>query len=207
MPATARAVGSTTQPLSRAAAQIVAMPQLGPQTRGTTASSPAAASPCRVGVWQQASGQSGRSRSRRPEGAAARRSRQNSDTIVTMVQPAYSEPTDARLPRVSAVARKPAAVRATAGSPSDRQEATRSEAIARSRSRTAFDSGHRIATAVAGWECSAVGTEFLPKTVGFKAVDASCTGCLTESEWRRKMRLSGQHSQAVGGETALEAET
>jgi len=182
------------------------MPQLGPQTRGTTASSPAAAAACREGVSQQAAGQSGRSSSRRPEGAAASRSRQNSDTIVTIVQPAYSGPTDARLPRVSAVARNPAAVRATAGTPSDRQEATRSEAIARSRSRTAFDSGHRIATALAALACSAIGRESRPETVGFKAVDVSCTVCLEESEWRRNTPHFGQHSQGGGSETAQAAE-
>jgi len=106
-----------------------------------------------------------------------------------MVQPACSGPADARLTKVSAVARSPAAVRAAAGTPSDRHDETKSEAIARSRSRTDFDSGHLIFTGVAGLGCSAVGRDSRFKTVGFRAVDALCTEDLAESQDGEKRRV------------------
>ena len=140
IPATARPTGSTTQPQSRAADQIVAIPQLGPQTCGTP-SEPPTASRARLA----ATGQSGSNRSRRPDGAAASRSLQNSDTIVTIVQPTCSGLAAARFTRLSACSRRPAAVRTPVGRPCDRQTATRSDDIARSRSRTALTSGQRIA--------------------------------------------------------------
>ena len=177
MPATARPAGSTTQPLSRAADQIVAMPQLGPQTRGTVSAPWAAPS-----SPQEATGQSGNRSSRRPDGAAARRSRQNSDTIVTIVQPTCSGPADARFTRVSAAARSPAAVRTAAGTPADRHGEARSEAIARSRSRTVFASGHRRAATGAGPDRSAVGMDLRSAAAVFAAADASYTECLSEWE-------------------------
>ena len=186
MPATARAAGSTTQPLSRAAAQIVAMPQLGPQTRGIEATSAVAPPPRRVEISEQAAGQSGRSSRRRPDAAAARRSRQNSDTIVTIVQPTCSGLADARLTRASAVARSPVADREAAGMPSDRHDETRSDAIARSRSRTAFDAGHRIGPASAVGERFAIGIDSRAGTAGFRAVDASYKGGASRSRETRE---------------------
>jgi hypothetical protein len=173
MPATALPTGSTAQPLSRAADQIVAIPQLGPQTRGTVAASldgisaPAAA------------GQSGSRSNRLPAGAAARRSRQNSDTMVTMVQPTCSAPADARLTTVSAQDRKPAAVRAVGGTPSDRHTDTRSEAIARNLSRTCFESGHRIATAGDAPSRGAGARDSRSNADRFRANDDSYTNCLS----------------------------
>ena len=134
MPETACRVDSTTQPPSRAAAQIVAMPHAGPHVAGTADSPPATA----------AHGQSGRRSNRRPLPAAATRPRQNSETIVTIVQPTCSGRADDRCTNASAADRRPADVRTAGGMPSDRHEATRSEAIARRRSRRARDGGQAL---------------------------------------------------------------
>ena len=100
---TARLVDSTTQPLSCAADQIVPIAQLGPQTRGI-ASSPSGPA--------GATGQSGRRSSRRPEAPTASRSRQCSETIVTIVQPTCSGRAPARDTSDWACVLRPAAARA-----------------------------------------------------------------------------------------------
>ena len=141
MAATARDVDSTVQPLSRAAAQIVAIPQPAPQVRGTPVATRAAG---------PESGQSGRSNSRRPDAPTASRLRQNSDTTVTIVQPTASPPAPALRTRVRACSRKPAADRTSPGMPSARHEATRSAAIARSRSRTCRGAGQASRSPVGG---------------------------------------------------------
>ena len=171
MPATARATGSTTQPPSRAADQIVAIPQPGPQTRGTASASSAA--PC----GGSAAGQCGSRRSRRPDGARARRSLQNSDTIVTMVHPTCSGAALARLTSASAKDRRPFAVFAVGGMPSQRHTDTKSEAIARSRPRTNSDSGHRMLSGLAVAE-SIRATTSPPEATRFRAADDFCTASL-----------------------------
>jgi hypothetical protein len=132
MAVSASSVDCTTQPASRATLQIRVMPQSGPQTRGTPAAPATSAA---------AAGQSGRSRSRRPRDTCASRSRQNSETIVTIVQPTCSGRSPARSTSCSASSRKPLAERTSVGTPTDFHGAARSAASARRRARAAGEAG------------------------------------------------------------------
>lgn len=128
---TAREVGSTVHPLSRAAAQSVAMPQPGPHVAGRPSAE--------LSTSQR--GQSGKSSSRRPEAPTANLALQYSETSVTMVQPAKSADSPIRATIVSAHRRRPAGERASVGTPSARHDATVSAAIARRRSRKGLAAG------------------------------------------------------------------